>query len=803
MQIRTGEGKSIILGGCSVLFGLLGFRVRCVCYSEYLSQRDRKAFQELFDGFGLSDRVTYSRITTFSEDRTLAEGNLRELTQDLLFGRDLDASNQLRGHMQRASSSAHPNDCAAGTAMIGSGSSSSAVVPAGMRPQHMPDSGELLLVDEVDVFFSQDFYGKTHNQVTFLEADEVRDILFAVWELRDSRANPGRLFNMVKATPAFAALLSKFQQWHFLIETEVGAMCADLKDFDAIPYYYNRAENRIGYKIMDSIDYDVVFGYKTAFAYLSEASNQRLRDEEAALKEALRLRVPCGQFSYANLGETTILGVSGTVEALGRHEWEIMNRFGLTQYSFMPSVYGASNFRFLNQSGGRPITISQAADYFHDIASDINSKVKEGRAVIVFFKDTAELSKFESSPSAKQIRMVNLLQESMSDDSKDFVIKKAATAGQVTLATAVFGRGTDFFCNDSKLDAAGGVHVIQAFFSTDICEEVQMQGRTARQGKKGTYSIIINEAEVQDLLGISLSELRSKSPDHQYAGLCKVREKCREATSKEVEANLEVANTRDVLSRDFFRSLLASSVETSKTKFKALYEGCSGRLQQVKQPCRMMILSDATWSMSAVWQSTRAHIHEMLKRVADLGGDHLDLMWVAYRDYTKCVLLEASDWSSDPRSLQQFVNNITCGGGDGVQGVGDHGGEEAAEAALEEVRRQHSIEPVTRVLLIGDMAPHRESKGQLVLAHNHILTTDYREEAKALQKLGIPVYTFVVGSNAGAQQAFQYISSQTGAEMSLLTSPDKLIDVVCINALEEIGGGSLVAEYKARYQADD
>jgi hypothetical protein len=39
MQIRTGEGKSIILGACSTVLALLGFRVRCVCYSDYLSRR--------------------------------------------------------------------------------------------------------------------------------------------------------------------------------------------------------------------------------------------------------------------------------------------------------------------------------------------------------------------------------------------------------------------------------------------------------------------------------------------------------------------------------------------------------------------------------------------------------------------------------------------------------------------------------------------------------------------------------------------------------------------------------------------
>ena len=36
-QIRAGEGKSIILGACSALSALLGFRVRCVCCTDYLA----------------------------------------------------------------------------------------------------------------------------------------------------------------------------------------------------------------------------------------------------------------------------------------------------------------------------------------------------------------------------------------------------------------------------------------------------------------------------------------------------------------------------------------------------------------------------------------------------------------------------------------------------------------------------------------------------------------------------------------------------------------------------------------------
>ena len=37
----------------------------------------------------------------------------------------------------------------------------------------------------------------------------------------------------------------------------------------------------------------------------------------------------------------------------------------------------------------------------------------------------------------------------------------------------------------------GGVHVIQAFLPAERSEEIQIQGRTARQGKKGSFQMIL------------------------------------------------------------------------------------------------------------------------------------------------------------------------------------------------------------------------------------------------------------------------------------------------------------------------
>merc|ERR1719253_1599364 len=103
----------------------------------------------------------------------------------------------------------------------------------------------------------------------------------------------------------------------------------------------------------------------------------------------------------------------------------------------------------------------------------------------------------------------------------------------------------------------------------------------------------------------------------------------------------------------------------------------------------MMCLSDATGSMSGIWNGTKNHIQEMLRRVAEIGGSNMDLMWVAYRDYSDGAgLLEKSPWSNDASVLKTFVESIHCYGG------GDY--PEAVEEALKFARQEHEKTGITR-----------------------------------------------------------------------------------------------------------
>ncbi len=70
----------------------------------------------------------------------------------------------------------------------------------------------------------------------------------------------------------------------------------------------------------------------------------------------------------------------------------------------------------------------------------------------------------------------------MNDSSeRDFLIQKSTGSKRLTLLTGSFGKGLDFIVFDAKVKVKG-VAVIQTYLSESISEEIQIMGRTARQG---------------------------------------------------------------------------------------------------------------------------------------------------------------------------------------------------------------------------------------------------------------------------------------------------------------------------------
>eukprot|EP00935_MAST-01C_sp_MAST-1C-sp1_P000725 g725.t1 len=149
-QVKTGQGKSVILGTLATVLCLCDFHVDCVCYSQHLSSRDAQDFGPVFKQFGVQDMVSYSTFRQLANKLINEDGEVRALTK-ALFGHGGGSSS---GHLSELSA---------------------------LEEQDMSgkaDKGKrILLIDEVDVFFSRDFYGSTHNPTVHLsQHPEVADL---------------------------------------------------------------------------------------------------------------------------------------------------------------------------------------------------------------------------------------------------------------------------------------------------------------------------------------------------------------------------------------------------------------------------------------------------------------------------------------------------------------------------------------------------------------------------------------------------------------------------------------------------
>lgn len=111
----------------------------------------------------------------------------------------------------------------------------------------------------------------------------------------------------------------------------------------------------------------------------------------------------------------------------------------------------------------------------------------------------------------------------------------------------------------------GGTHVIQAFFSDDISQEIQIQGRTARQGNQGTFSLILAESEIVTL-GLDPRMLEGMQPKPCYDLLDEQRKHNQAQRSQEMKDNLQQANALDKCSRALLDALLQGHCPSATDK---------------------------------------------------------------------------------------------------------------------------------------------------------------------------------------------------------------------------------------------
>ena len=191
MQIKTGEGKSVTLAVLSIIFALCDFDVRCACYSVYLSKRDYNAFSGIFSQLELKDRIQYSTFNEICEMEINRNGELRDIVLNLILETPETTITVKR--------------------------------EASPRPQ-------VLLIDEVDVFFSDDFFGKVYQPQAQIKGAAISALTDYMWENRDRPMT----IQEVEATDEYKDACQLYKpDYQFLLQEAVKQMIIDVKGVES------------------------------------------------------------------------------------------------------------------------------------------------------------------------------------------------------------------------------------------------------------------------------------------------------------------------------------------------------------------------------------------------------------------------------------------------------------------------------------------------------------------------------------------------------------------------------------------
>ena len=691
IQVKTGEGKSVLLGVLATLLAVMGCEVDCVCYSQYLSRRDKAAFSKVFEAFGVEDMVKYDTFHQLAEQRINCNGNVRNLTDEALG------------------------------------------VKKGGRKETAADDGEtpkILLIDEVDVFFSEEFYGETYDPITTFNTPEVEEIQRYIWEHRNET---GGLAATVKSLDAYKRLLATYPDLKKVIDGHCDCMVTDVHKVvsnkltmpyhvvapavggtgegdskmhmepepEPEPEFYEPEPEpeavatagsgtlKIGYEDQDLVSTNVFINYETTFLYMKEAAAGKAMDVEGALG----LRIPCGHFSYAEMARTGkgnpytyILGVTGTLECLGEYEKKIIkDDFGIKAQSVTPSIYGETRLDF---TPSRDVVIEKDQEqHWQKIAHQIRTHTGNAGAVLVFFETEQKIAAFKASHHAEGIENLHVV--TTATDNIDFYVKQATRSGHTTLFSRIHGRGLDFVCHDPAVEKDGGVHVVQTFLSVEMSEEIQIRGRTSRQDKRGSYMKVLLVSDLSK--GVEVDE---ETEETTVAGFDVSEEDLAEQPLPPNKTMYEFLHAKRLVYNDARAAMRAEKVrsalamhQSSQAYVEALRTGNRTKMLDYlnKNSCcegltlsvDVCFLMDATCSMGPHIQNAKDTITSIADQVkAAFPGVAVRFAFIAYRDHADQMggndsnHFEEFDFSDDVPALKTFIGGVEAiGGGDAPEDI--------------------------------------------------------------------------------------------------------------------------------------
>lgn len=174
-----------------------------------------------------------------------------------------------------------------------------------------------------------------------------------------------------------------------------------------------------------------------------------------------------------------VSGMSGTLQNLENELWHIYKLPTMKIPKRISNTYTLYDVEIY----------STKREKIEAIIENIKLINKTQRPILVGMKDIKESEELATLLLKQNIKCTVL--NALKYKEEEEIINEAGRMSKITIATNMAGRGTDIKIDD-EIDAMGGLHVIatQKFSSNRI--DLQLYGRTARQGQNGSVQQIFS-----------------------------------------------------------------------------------------------------------------------------------------------------------------------------------------------------------------------------------------------------------------------------------------------------------------------
>lgn len=374
--------------------------------------------------------------------------------------------------------------------------------------------------------------------------------------------------------------------------------------------------------------------------------------------------------------------------------------------TIVPSLYGDSKLVFKEDTD---VILELDKDRYHQtIARIVIEESAKSRPILVYFQSNEELLAFRNGQYGKDLT-VHIVNE-QTKNIQHFV-DGATDAGRITLLVKVFGRGLNFISRSLEVDNAGGVLVIQTFFSEFESEEKQIKNRTARQTKYGSYKLILLRDNLIDqfqsvaLLTPAIVEEESKKSTF-YAWLKGLRSQLTASLVQSLRDGASAAQPLHTKSMQFLQLIQARTPNRAEivNMMSCFVPVATSKFVHV------IFCLDESGSMSGTrWEALKLAFREFLSIRRDVGGSAGDKISVIQFDNTARIVLNRA-------SLEVAYNHVLICNGGGTNFI------PALEAVKQQILSSSTSENLDTVVVFMSDGECTESNSAVIKAARDFTT---------------------------------------------------------------------------------